>query len=169
VVNEITVPKTVAAMRREYASRSLATTVPFAGVPRVLVTLRARGVKTAVLSNKPEAATRAIVEALFAQDAFDAVRGAVDGVPLKPDPTSCLAILSRIGVRPEDAVFVGDTPIDILTGVNAGVPAAGVTWGFRPADELLDAGADHIIHHPLDLLALLGETIHREADSGPVV
>ena len=116
-----------------------------------------------MLSNKPDPATCEIVEALFAGDTFDVVRGAVDGVPLKPDPTSCLDVLFQLGVRPDHAVFVGDTPIDITTGVNAGVRTVGVTWGFRLADELLDAGADHIIHRPSDLLNILKGTAHRRA------
>jgi phosphoglycolate phosphatase len=111
-----------------------------------------------VLSNKPDLPTRVIVGDLFPDNPFEIVRGALDGVPLKPDPASSLEILSALGVQQSRAVFVGDTPVDMKTGRNAGMQSVGVTWGFRDADELLEAGADHVIHSPLELLLFLDGT-----------
>jgi len=108
-----------------------------------------------VLSNKHYFATREIVGELFADNRFAIVRGALEDVPLKPDPSSVLGIISELGQSPQQSIFVGDTAVDIATGVNAGMRSVGVTWGFREAHELVDAGANHVINHPLELLAFL--------------
>jgi len=155
VVKTTNISEVVQKMRREYSTRWTATTRPFPDISELLVELHTRQILTTVLSNKPDSPTREIVGELFPDEPFDVVRGAREGVPLKPDPTSTLEILSETEVAPEQTIFVGDTPVDIATGANAGARSVGVTWGFRDAQELLEAGADHIIHHPLELLAFL--------------
>ena len=155
VVGKTDIAEVVQQMRREYSTRWTATTRPFPEIPELLVALEARNTRAAVLSNKPDLPTREIVGELFPDNPFEIVRGALDGVPLKPHPASSLEILSRLGVQQGQAVFVGDTPVDMKTGRNAGMQSVGVTWGFRDADELLEAGAEHIIDAPLELLELL--------------
>jgi len=156
VVEKTDIAEAVQQMRREYSTRWTATTRPFPEIPELLVELHSRKIRTAVLSNKPNFATLEIVGELFPDNPFEIVRGALEGVPLKPDPTSALEIVSELGIQPERSIFIGDTPVDIKTGRNAGMLAVGVTWGFRSVDELLDAGADHIIESPLELLEDLG-------------
>ncbi|MEE4270418.1 MAG: HAD family hydrolase [Thermoanaerobaculales bacterium] len=145
----------VTAMRAEYATRQTATTRPFQGIPEVLSELRSRKVLTAVLSNKPDGPSREIVDALLGFHPFDIVRGARPDVPLKPDPTAALEIAARLGVEAQEAVFVGDTNIDMRTGRAAGMTAVGVTWGFRDEHDLISGGAHQVIHHPAELLALV--------------
>jgi phosphoglycolate phosphatase len=142
-------------MRDEYSTRWTATTRPFPDIPELVIELHARQIRTTVLSNKPDSPTREIVGELFPDNPFAIVRGARDGVPLKPNPTSTLEIISELGVSPQQTVFVGDTPIDIKTGGDAGTRTVGVTWGFRKAHELVDADADHVIDHPLELLLIV--------------
>ena len=149
------VAEVVSLVRREYSTRWTATTRPFPGIPRLLASLRSRGIESAVLSNKPDFATRGIVDELFADHVFAIVRGALDGVPLKPDTSSVLHIVSGLGRTPRQSIFVGDTAVDMATGTNAGMRSVGVSWGFREARELVNAGADHIIGSPLELLDLL--------------
>jgi phosphoglycolate phosphatase len=149
------VAEVVQLMRQEYATRWTATTRPFPGIPQLIDQLRAQRVFTAVLSNKPDDATREIVSELFMDGDFDIIRGALDGVPLKPDPTSALAIVSELGQDSRNTMIVGDTAIDMATGANAGMVAVGVTWGFRDAEELEAHGADHIVQRPLDILDIL--------------
>ena len=156
VVNESNVADYVGLMRQEYSKRWLATTRPFAQIPELLATLHSRGIQTAVLSNKPDSPTRTLVGQLFTNHPFSVVRGERTGVPRKPDPTSTLEIISELGVSPQQTVFVGDTPIDMATGANAGTRTVGVTWGFRDANELLAHGAAHVIQRPLELLGVLG-------------
>lgn len=155
VVKTTNISDVVRKMRREYSTRWTATTRAFPEIPELLAELHTRRVRTTVLSNKPDSPTREIVGELFPDKPFEVVRGAREGVPLKPDPTSTLETISELGVSPQQTVFVGDTPIDITTGANAGARTVGVTWGFRDAHELVDAGADHLIHRPLELLHCL--------------
>ncbi len=155
VADQGTVEEAVRRMREVYARRCLETTAPYPGIPELLRELRALELKTAVLSNKPEGETRQIVFRLFQGHAFDQVRGARSGIPLKPDPTSALDLLSELGARPADVLYLGDTGTDMQTGRRVGVLTVGVTWGFRDEDELRGSGSQHIIHHPLELLEVL--------------
>jgi len=157
IVEETNIDEVVGLTRQEYSTRWTATTRPFPEIVELLGGLKARGIQTAVLSNKPDFATRAIVGELFADHAFDVVRGARDDVPLKPDPTSFATIISDLGIPAKQTVFVGDTAVDMKTGVNAGALTVGVTWGFREAGELVAHGADHIINSPLEILEILGD------------
>ncbi|MCW8984312.1 MAG: HAD family hydrolase [Thermoanaerobaculales bacterium] len=157
-IDQTDIAEVVQQMRREYSTRWTATTRPFPEIPELLSELKSRGIRSAVLSNKPDSPTREIVAELFPSDPFTIVRGARDGVPLKPDPTSALEIVSELGVQPEQSVFVGDTSIDMKTSRNAGMRAVGVTWGFREADGLVAHGADHIVHRPLEILGIVDGT-----------
>ena len=154
-VDQTDVPAVVQLMRQEYSTRWTATTRPFPEIPKLLSELNRRGIRSAVLSNKPDSPTRVIVGELFPDDPFAIVRGALEDVPLKPDPTSALEIVSGLGAQPETSIFVGDTSVDMKTGRGAGMRTVGVTWGFRGAEELIDAGAEHIIEAPLQLLEIL--------------
>jgi phosphoglycolate phosphatase len=149
----------VESMRSEYSERLLLTTRPFPEIPELLTFLHSRGIQTAVLSNKPDGPTRTMVGRLFAEHPFAAVRGERRGVPRKPDPTSTLEIIGELGVRPHQTLLVGDTPIDIATALNAGTRPVGVTWGFRTAQQLVDAGADRIIDLPSDLVDLVDSMV----------
>ena len=155
VVGRTDIPRVVSTLREEYSTRWLRTTRPFPGILDLLRKLKARNISTAVLSNKPDQATREIVGELFAGHDFAVVRGAVEGIPLKPDPTAAEEILSTLGTSPHHAAFVGDTPVDMATGVNAGTLTVGVTWGFRDRPELVAAGGDHVIDEPHRLLDYL--------------
>jgi len=96
--------------------------------------------------------TALMVAELLPGHRFDAVRGALPGVPLKPDPAPALAIAAELGVAPAACAFVGDTNVDMTTARAAGMLAVGALWGFRTADELRANGADVLIATPLDLL-----------------
>ena len=128
---------------------------PYAGVPELLCELARRGIKTAVLSNKAQMFTTVMVAELFPAHRFDIVRGALPGVPLKPDPAPALAIAAELGVAPAACAFVGDTSIDMLTARAAGMCAVGALWGFRTAEELRSSGADVLVASPADILGLL--------------
>jgi phosphoglycolate phosphatase len=155
VIDESKIEGFVDQMRQEYSTMWLDTTRPFPMIPELLTALHSSGIRTAVLSNKPDGPTRFLVDELFPDHPFAIVRGERSGVPRKPDPTSTLEIISELEAAPQHTVFVGDTPIDVTTGVRAGTRTVGVTWGFREANELRDAGADHVIDKPLDLAGLI--------------
>lgn len=130
---------------------------PFPGVPEMLDALQERGTALAVVSNKPDPFTQKCVQRIFSKWSWDGIAGQRDGVPRKPDPAGALTLASEWGVDPKDCWFVGDSDVDMQTGVNAGMHAVGVTWGFRTEDELREAGAEHIIHSPNELLERVGQ------------
>ena len=113
---------------------------PYEGIPKLLEELKKRGMKIAVLSNKPHHATLDVIESLFGKDYFDVVQGQVDGVPIKPDPAA------------DEVLYMGDTATDMKTGKAAGAFTVGVLWGFRDRKELEEGHADAIIAQPLELL-----------------
>ena len=138
-----------------YRDHTRVTTRPYDGIPELLRTLCDRGVKVCVFSNKPHADTVNVVRFFFPDIPFADVRGQTAGVPVKPDPKGALLTAHAADVAPSDFVYLGDTSTDMRCAVNAGMHAVGVTWGFRPAQELLDSGAQALISHPLELLDLL--------------
>ncbi len=138
-----------------YDADTLYLTAPYNGIVDMLKSLKEQGYKTAVLSNKPHFATVDVVNKIFGDDIFDIVRGGMDGVPLKPDPTAVFEIMKELNVSEEEVVFVGDTKVDIATGKNAGLFAIGVLWGFRDEAELTAAGADVIIDDAKEILNIV--------------
>jgi phosphoglycolate phosphatase len=147
--------------RREYETCWRAHSRPYDGIPELLGELARLGMRTAVLSNKAQTFTSLMTAALFPVYRFDIVRGALPGVPLKPDPAPALAIAAGLGLAPESCAFVGDTSIDMTTARAAGMFAVGALWGFRTAEELRSSGADALAASPADVIGLL------EAGIGP--
>ena len=129
---------------------------PFDGIPELLSELRRRGIRTAVLSNKPHLQTIDVVERIFGKDCFDWVQGQQDGVPKKPAPDGALQIAARFGAKPEECIYSGDTNTDMQTGNAAGMLTLGVLWGFRDEQELLDNHAMALLKTPLEMLDYLG-------------
>lgn len=152
-------PKSIAelteAYRLEYAALEHEASKPYAGIDAMLDGLVARRRRVAVLSNKRDDFTKHLVAHRFGRWPFVAVRGELDGVPRKPNPTAALEIALALNVLPERIGFVGDTAIDVNTAKNAGMVPIAVTWGFRGRDELEAAGAKHFLERPEDLLALV--------------
>ncbi len=131
-------------------------TAPYDGIYALLDELTKRGYKLGIVTNKPETQARKLAELLFDKYPFACVYGgAVEGRPHKPDPQVVRLALQDLNATAEETLFVGDSDVDIHTGHNAGMVAAGVTWGFRGEAELRAAGADILIDHPLELLQYL--------------
>lgn len=148
------VEKFVKLMGAEYDRRWDAKTKPYPGAPELLDALTSRGVKLGVLSNKPHAFTKIVVERLLPRWKFDAVFGARDGVAIKPDPAGALEALEAMGARAEATLYLGDTATDMKTAKAAGMFAAGALWGFRDREELTSSGADVIVATPGDVIKL---------------
>ncbi len=134
-----------------YEGNFMYLTKPFDGIIDAITKIKEKGVKIAVLSNKPDNVTRLVVEDVFGKGFFDHIQGQTEDVPMKPNPTGFLKICQKYGAAPDEACMVGDTNIDIGTGVNAKTFTIGVLWGFRTEKELLDAGADKIVSTPEEL------------------
>ena len=141
--------------RAEYLKRHADKTKPYDGIPELLAALTDRGIKKAVLSNKPHNSTEKVIAHYFPDIVFDAVIGQRPGHPIKPDPGGVLEILGILGVKKEDILYVGDTGTDMLTAKAAGLKAVGALWGFRDKAELAANGADVYAGQPMDLIDLL--------------
>ena len=139
--NEQYVEECVAQFRRYYVDNIDRHTIPYDGIPELLPKLQDEGVMLAVASNKFQHGTDRLVAKFFGDVEFIAIEGNREGAPLKPDPEIIHTILRKAGVERSDAVMVGDSGIDIRTAAAAGIDSVGVSWGFRFAEELYDAGA----------------------------
>lgn len=138
------------AFNKYYNAHSQDLTKPYDGIIEVLHKLKSAGVKLAVLSNKPDEFVGVLGE-LYFPGVFDVCYGQRDGVPIKPDPTGLHGIINMLGESREDVVFIGDTSVDVKTGLNAGTGCIGVSWGFRTRDSLKEAGAPVIIDNVPEL------------------
>lgn len=135
-----------------YEKHTLDTTKPYDGIPELLHMLAEQGIQLCVLSNKPHADTCGVVKHFFPDVPFAVVQGQVDSVPVKPDPAGALNIAGKLGLPPEQFVYLGDTNVDMRTAVSAGMHAVGVTWGFRSAEELKQFGAEILLDNPQNLM-----------------
>ena len=139
--NEQYVEECVAQFRRYYVDNIDRHTIPYDGITELLHKLQSEGVMLAVASNKFQHGTERLVAKFFGDVEFIAIEGNREGAPLKPDPEIIHTILRKAGVERSDAVMVGDSGIDIRTAIAAGIDSIGVSWGFRFAEELYEAGA----------------------------
>jgi len=153
--NEVTVHTCIEAFLEDYHKNSNSYTRAYKGIPELLDALKERGLKTAVLSNKPHDTTNLCVAELLQRWLFDAVLGHRDGTPHKPDPSGALEISMRLNIPPGEFLFLGDSGVDMETAIAAGMFPVGVLWGFRSAEELEERGAQALISHPLEVLDLL--------------
>lgn len=143
--NEQYVEECVAQFRRYYVDNIDRYTIPYEGITELLHKLQNDGVMLAVASNKFQHGTERLVAKFFGDIEFVAIEGNREGAPLKPDPKIIHNILHKAGVEHSDAVMVGDSGIDIRTAAAAGIDSIGVSWGFRFAEELYDAGATTVV------------------------
>ena len=139
--NEAYVEECVTQFRRYYVDNIDRHTIPYEGMPELLRKLQSMGIKLAVASNKFQHGTDRLVAKFFGDIDFVAVEGNREGAPLKPDPEIVNNILRIAGINREECVMVGDSGIDIRTAKAANIDSIGVSWGFRFAEELYDAGA----------------------------
>lgn len=128
---------------------------PYDGIVKLLNDLKERGIKIAVLSNKPQDRAIDVVNDLFGEGFFDIVLGHCDGREKKPAPDGAIIIAEKLGIKAEECIYVGDTDTDMKTGKNAGMLTVGVIWGFRDRLELFDNGADKIIDEPDEILNII--------------
>ncbi len=139
----------------DYDSDPCYLTEIYDGIPELLYSLKEKGIKLAVLSNKPNSSINFIVPKFFGEILFDRVQGATETLPRKPDPAVLLKILNELKLSPEECLFVGDSGVDMETGKNAEAYSCGVLWGFRSEEELRTSGADYIVSHPLEILNII--------------
>lgn len=143
-----------AAYRAYYSAGSHNKTRPYPGIEDILRALHRAGVPLCVLSNKPHGDTLQVMKEYFPDIPFAIVRGQIEGVAPKPDPAGALAIAEDMKFAPGDFLYSGDTAVDMTCAREAGMVPLGVTWGFRPRQELAEAGAAYIIDDPGEIVSL---------------
>ncbi|MBR2275134.1 MAG: HAD family hydrolase [Lachnospiraceae bacterium] len=134
-------------------------TKPYQGIVPAILRLRELGIMTAVVSNKKDSAVQELCEIYF-KGCFQAAVGERDGVKRKPAPDSVNEVLKTLGIRKEEAVYIGDSDVDLQTAENAGMDVIAVTWGFRSKQFLKEHGARVFADTPEDLVALIRTDAH---------
>ena len=117
----------------------------------LLEELHKRNIKMAIVSNKFDLGVKALNEKFFAQY-IDVAIGEREGIGRKPAPDSTNEALRLLGVEKSEAVYVGDSDVDIKTAKNAEIPCISVSWGFRDKEFLLEQGAEVVISHPTEFI-----------------
>ena len=115
------------------------------GIKEQLDILKEKGIKIAVVTNKPHLSAVKMVETLFGKGYFDLITGAKDDTPRKPDPPTPKATLKALDCKASEAIFFGDSDVDIKTAKNAGIEAIACSWGFRSFESLLAQSPSAII------------------------
>ena len=142
-------------MKQRYLDNCFENSTLYDGIDETFDYLKEAGIQLGVVTKKDAGAARQIVEHFFGKGTFTAIVGVKDGKYLKPGPEGTLEIIKKMKLDKKQILLAGDSDVDIITAINAGVTAAGVSWGFRSRDELIEAGAKKIINHPSEIIELV--------------
>ena len=139
-----------------YAKHCAENTKPYDGVMELLKTLKAKGKRLAVLSNKADFATKALCKQYF-DGLIELAVGEreSEGIAKKPAPDSVLCVMQKFGANRQNTVYIGDSEVDIQTAQNAAIHCISVTWGFKDQAFLVQQGGTVFADTPQQLLALL--------------
>ena len=129
-------------------------TAPYPGVMEMLRSLKEKGFRMAVVSNKPDPAVKELNTHFFG-DLLETAIGEKEGIQRKPAPDTLFEAMRLLGAEKEKCLYIGDTEVDLQTAGNAGMRCISVSWGFRSEEELLASGADTIVRTAPELEALL--------------
>ncbi|MBR2001671.1 MAG: HAD-IA family hydrolase [Firmicutes bacterium] len=144
------VDEIMAKFKGHYETNKTNKTAPYDGILNLLEQLKDRGYITAVISNKYHAAVQELAD-LYFPDLLSMAVGEGGDVRPKPEPDGINKVLNQFGLSKDEAVYVGDSDVDVITAHNAGLFCIGVTWGFRGRKELEQAGAEAVIDSPEEI------------------
>ncbi|MCR5314825.1 MAG: HAD family hydrolase [Bacteroidaceae bacterium] len=140
--------------RTYYLEHSLDCTQPYEGIISMLKQCKTKGLKTAIVSNKLNLAVQDLHQRFFT-DCIDVAIGETPDVKRKPAPDMVKKAIELLGCKHDEAVYVGDSEVDLATAHNASLPCIAVSWGFRDKDFLIEQGAKTIIDSPSELLNVI--------------
>lgn len=144
--------RVLADFKQYYGAHCEDKTAPYAGISELLDRLQAAGVKMAIVSNKADFAVKTLAKAWFPTTIPVAIgENEAAGIRKKPAPDTVDLALHELGVSREQAAYVGDSEVDVLTARNCGMPCLSVTWGFRSRELLQESGADILLDTPQEL------------------
>ena len=146
--NELFIDEAVNQFSKAYQKRYLNKTIPYEGILKLLESLEEKGIKIAVVTNKPHKSAVKMVETLFGKDYFDLITGSKNDTPRKPNPATTKQTLQKLGCKAGEAIFFGDSDVDIETAKNADIEAIACSWGFRSFESLLAKSPSAILDEP---------------------
>ena len=146
--------QTLDAFVAHYGAHSKDQTRPYDGIMNALDALAKKGIRHAIVSNKVDFAVKVLSREYFGDRMVSAV-GDDPSRAKKPAPDSVWEAMRQMGVTAEEAVYVGDSDVDVITARNAGIPCIAVTWGFRSEACLLEAGAQHVARKPEEIIGIV--------------
>lgn len=152
-----TVKRFINEYRDEYDKNWKTNTRPYDGIIDLIETLASQGLRLNVLSNKPHDSTLTCVKEMLPYERFDIILGHMPGENPKPDPHGATEISDKLGIPPNQFLYLGDTSTDMKTAVAARMFPVGVLWGFRTKKELLHNGAKMLLEKPADLMSIFPE------------
>lgn len=153
--NEEQLEKCLAFYKTYYNEHSSIKTKPYDGVKEMMQYLTNENIQIAILSNKPDDPVKELVKHWFSDFSISCIYGEREGIPRKPDPKGPLMVVEEMELAPSEVAFVGDSDVDIKTGLNAGMTAIGVLWGFRTKEQLIEAGAQYLVETKDDFISLI--------------
>lgn len=142
--DEVTIQMILSEQKAYYKEHCADKTKPYEGIIELLEEMKRVGIKLAVVSNKADYAVQILCEQYF-PGIFHMAVGEKETVRKKPAPDAVYAVLKELQTEKENAVYIGDSEVDIATAQNAGMEAILVSWGFRDIDFLKEHGAKHIV------------------------
>ena len=151
---EETIDQMLPVFREHYNAHCLDKTRPYEGIPELMKSLREHGYRLAIVSNKIDSAVKEL-NARFFSDFVDVAIGEREGTRRKPAPDTVIQALAELKSVKDEAVYVGDSEVDIQTASNAGLPCITVLWGFRDKEYLKEQGATVFANTPEDVFDLL--------------
>jgi phosphoglycolate phosphatase len=153
---EDTLEQTFSIFKEYYDAHCTDHTMPYEGVLELMEQLQKKGYKMAIVSNKVDKAVKELNESFFSRYISVAI-GEKEGVRKKPAPDTVYEALKELGSSKDEAVYVGDSDVDLATAVNSGLPCISVLWGFRDRDFLVERGATVFAREAADVLRILEE------------
>lgn len=148
------IDKMIPVFREYYDKHCLDKTKPYDGILELMKSLKAKGYKMAIVSNKIDSAVKELNDRFFS-DYVSVAIGEKAKVRRKPAPDTVIAALKELRSERSEAVYIGDSEVDLQTARNAGLPCIAVLWGFRDRDHLTENGAVTFAENPTDVLSVL--------------
>lgn len=149
------IQKVVQRFKEVYDLNVYDNTQPYDGILQLLKKLENEEIKLGILSNKPHEFTLKYAQKFFSHLNFEEIHGQKEHINKKPDPTGAINIANNFNLKCEEIFYVGDTSTDMKTASNANMKSIGVTWGFRPKEELEQHNATFIAHTPEEIFDIV--------------
>lgn len=141
----------------EYGKHYMDETYSYDGISELLDILQKNNIKVAVNSNKKNEYTVNLMKKLFPNISFVATIGERENIKNKPDPTSALEIIKLMNLKINEVCYVGDSEVDMNTGINAGLKTIACLWGFRSKEELEKLNPTIMVNKPIEIYNYIKE------------